>query len=89
MPESLKFTKFISEMADDESNYEEMQPLKPIKENVLSYYFPAVNDYFLKDNISYDTQMLFEIGYDDVSNRITIPVRDEMGTLVGVKGRLF
>lgn len=33
--------------------------------------------------------MLFEIGYDDVSNRITIPVRDEMGTLVGVKGRLF
>ena len=37
LPESLKFTKFISEMADDESNYEEMQPLKPIKENVLSY----------------------------------------------------
>lgn len=89
LSESLKFTKFISEMADDESNYEEMQPLKPIKENVLSYYFPAVNDCFLKDNISYDTQMLFEIGYDDVSNRITIPVRDEMGTLVGVKGRLF
>ena len=89
LPESLKFTKFISEMADDESGYEETQPLKPIKESILSYYFPAVNDFFLKDNISYNTQMLFEVGYDDISNRITIPVRDEMGTLVGVKGRLF
>ena len=30
---------------------------------------------------------MFEIGYDLDSHRITFPVRDEIGTLVGVKGR--
>ena len=44
---------------------------------------------FAKDNIDYSVQQKFEIGYDDCSNRITIPIRDEIGTLVGVKGRLF
>lgn len=89
LPESLKFTKFILEMSSDTADYEEMKPLKPISEKILSYYLSAVNDLFLADNISYATQMLFEIGYDDCSNRITIPIRDEMGTLVGVKGRLL
>ena len=55
----------------------------------MQYYFPVANDLFFKDNISYETQMLFEVGYDDNSNRVTIPVRDEFGTLVGVKGRLL
>ena len=44
---------------------------------------------FHNDNISYEVQREFEIGYDDFSNRITIPIRDEIGSLVGVKGRLF
>lgn len=30
---------------------------------------------------------MFEIGYDLDSHRITFPVRDEIGTLVGIKGR--
>lgn len=89
LPESLKFTKLIEEMASGDSDYDEMKPIKPISEKILSYYLPFVNDFFLKDNISYETQLLFEIGYDDCCNRITIPVRDEFGTLVGVKGRLF
>ena len=44
---------------------------------------------FAKDNISFEVQRLFEIGYDDFTNRITIPIRDELNNLVGVKGRLF
>ena len=44
---------------------------------------------FFKDGIDYETQQLFEIGYDEQTNRITIPIRDEIGNLVGVKGRLF
>lgn len=89
LPESLKFTRLIEEMSFGEIDYEETKPIKPISEKILSYYPHFVNDFFLKDNISYETQLLFEIGYDDFSNRITIPVRDEFGTLVGVKGRLF
>ena len=89
LPESLKFTRLIEEMSSDNTDYDEIKPVKPISEKILQYYFPVANDLFFKDNISYETQMLFEVGYDDNSNRITIPVRDEFGTLVGVKGRLL
>lgn len=68
---------------------EDDYPLKPISEKILGYYSPVVNDMFLKDGISYSTQREFEDGYDESSNRITIPIRDETGTLMGVKGRLF
>ncbi len=65
------------------------KPLKPISERILECYQPYVNDFFKDDGISYETQQEFEIGYDDFTNRITIPVRDEFKTLVGVQGRLF
>jgi len=67
----------------------EERPLKPISEKILSYYKPYLNDMFLNDGISYETQQEFEIGYDELSNRITIPIRSEIHDLVGVKGRLF
>ena len=37
------------------------------------------------DGISYETQQEFEIGYDELTNRITVPIRSEMHDLVGVK----
>lgn len=73
-----------------QGNYDqEEKPLKPIPEKILTYYKSYLNDMFLNDGISYDTQKEFEIGYDEYSNRITIPIRSEIGNLVGVKGRLF
>ncbi len=65
------------------------KPIKPISERILNYYIPYVNDFFKNDNISYVTQREFEVGYDPSTNRITIPIRDEFKTLVGVQGRLF
>lgn len=89
IPESLKLTKLILQMEQGDNSSEDEKPLKPIDEKILSYYKPYVNDMFKNDGISYQTQKLFEIGYDDESNRITIPIRDELGTLVGIKGRLL
>lgn len=89
IPESIKLTKLILEMQLNDSNQEEEKPLKPIPEVILSYYRNYVNDFFYKDNISYEIQLDFEIGYDEATNRITIPIRDELSNLVGVKGRLF
>lgn len=43
---------------------------------------------FLRDNISYETQQAFQIGYDVISQRITIPIRNIYGELIGVKGRI-
>lgn len=88
IPESLLLTQFILDMA--ESNVEnDDKPLKPINPIILSYYKNYVNDMFFNDNISYETQQEFNIGYDEKTNRITIPIFSEIGDLVGVKGRLF
>ena len=90
LPESLQILQMLTKMnkeiaADEEDNI----PLKPISEKVLSYYLPYGNYLFERDGISLATQKFFEIGYDAQTNRISIPVRDEFGSLVGVKGRLF
>lgn len=89
IPESLKITKMIFQMQENGIELEDEKVLKPISENILSYYNLYVNDMFLLDNIDYNTQQEFGIGYDAESNRITIPIRSEIGDLVGVKGRLF
>lgn len=89
IPESLQITKMLKDMQSHIENGEQDIPLKPISKNILSYYRNRVNDLFFKDNISYVTQMEFEIGYDEPTNRITIPIYSEIGDLVGVKGRLF
>ena len=64
-------------------------PLKPIPEKVLSYYLPYGNIMFEDDGISLKTQMEWEIGFDCMSNAITIPLRDELGNLIAVKARRF
>lgn len=76
-------------------NDEVEPPLTPIPENTLLPYGRMGHIEFEQDNISIQTQYEFELGFDlqtDWSgfprHRITIPIRDENGTLVGVKGRL-
>ena len=88
IPESFKILKLIEEMGTGDIAKKET-PLKPINEHILSYYKPYVNDLFFDDGIDYHTQKAFEIGYDEESNRYTIPIRSEVGDLVGVKGRYF
>lgn len=88
IPESFKILKMIEDMNSNSINEKE-KPLKPINECILSYYKPYVNDLFAEDYIDYSTQREFEIGFDEESNRYTIPIRSELGDLVGVKGRYF
>lgn len=89
LPESLKLTKLLLELQENDNAEEDEKPLKPIDEKILSYYKPYVNEMFAEDGVNYDTQAEFEIGYDEESNRITIPIRDDLGNLVGIKGRYF
>lgn len=88
IPESLKMLQMLYDMKTGDY-VDENYKLKPISEKILTYYKPYVNDMFFKDNISYEIQKYFEIGYDDETNYITIPIRDEIGNLVGIKGRIF
>ena len=88
IPESFKLLDMLENM-DVCSHYSDDKPLKPISEDILKYYLNYVNDLFYEDNISYQTQREFEIGFDPESNRYTIPIRSEIGDLLGVKGRYY
>lgn len=86
IPDSIKWTKWMMKIADGEID-DENEILKPVSEKVLTYYKPYLSKMFYEDGIAYEVQQEFEIGYDLATHRITIPIRDELGTLVGVKGR--
>lgn len=59
---------------------------KVYSESILNGY-KGCNTKFLKDNISFTTQQKFGIGFDVQSQRITIPIRNAYGELIGIKGR--
>ena len=88
VPESLQILKLLKSMSIGEDE-EDDSPVKPISEKILSYYLPYGNKMFEDDNISLEVQQEFEIGFDPYSGYITIPIRDSLGTLCGVKGRYF
>lgn len=88
IPEALQIIKLLQEMHTN-AEPEDNTPLKPISEKILSYYISCGNTMFENDNISLEIQQEFKVGYDPQSNRITIPLYDSIGNLVGVKARLF
>ena len=88
LPESLQILRMLKDMCVNESD-EDSIPVNPISEKILSYYLPYPNKMFEEDGISLKVQKEFEVGYCDQSNYITIPIRDSLGALVGVKGRYF
>lgn len=79
----LAFGGFYNRIKHQETN---LIP-KVYKEEVLNDYVQAYNLRFGKDHINMITQEAFQIGYDVVSQRITIPIRNIYGELIGVKGR--
>ena len=86
--ESLQILKMLKAMSTGD-NEEDNEPVKPISEEILDYYLPYPNKMFEDDGIGSDIQQEFGIGYDPLTNRITIPIRTPLGDLCGVKGRLF
>ncbi|MCZ8513388.1 toprim domain-containing protein [Paenibacillus filicis] len=66
----------------------ELKPNKVLDERILNQYVMYPHIDFIKEGIDYNTQQLFEIGFDIQTERITIPIRNCYGELVGVKGRI-
>lgn len=87
-PRLLEFIKELKSMSTT-SSYEDLEEVQPINEDILKTYINLPSKVFKDDGIDYKTQILFGIGYDLSSHRITIPIRDELGFLVGVKGRIY
>lgn len=83
-----KLKNEIKEIMGDYKTVETVDILQPkLEEITLKAYLDWDNTEFYKDNISYQTQAEFELGLDVFSHRITIPIRDELGRLIGIKGR--
>jgi len=60
---------------------------KTYEEDTLKTYLQLPNDRFRMDKIDLNTQSKWKIGYDVSTDRITIPIRNEFGQLIGIKGR--
>lgn len=67
---------------------EELIEYKTYPESTLDKYERCNSMRFYKDNIFLSTQNKFELYYDNLTNRIIIPWRDEFGSLVGTTGRI-
>ncbi|MGG0667840.1 DNA primase [Lederbergia citrisecunda] len=59
----------------------------PIDRVVLDKYGVVPYLSWILEGISYNTQIEFGVGIDVQSDRITFPVHDNVGNLIGVKGR--
>lgn len=88
IPASLQILRMLKDMYREDGSVDNT-PLKPIPEDILTYYLPYPNKLFQDDNIPLNIQKEFEVCYDPATNYIAIPIRDELGSLVGVKGRWF
>lgn len=61
--------------------------MKTYDESELDEYKGFYNTIFLKDGISFESQEKFDIGYDALSNRVTIPIYSLDNKLIGIMGR--
>lgn len=57
-------------------------------EEILEQYGNTPNLLWLDDGISLSTQRKWSIGYDVLSQRITMPIRTSTGEIMAIKGRL-
>ena len=57
-------------------------------EEILNQYGNTPNTLWLQDGISLSTQRKWYIGYDVLSQRITMPIRTSTGEIMAIKGRL-
>lgn len=70
------------------SKFQSAMYVKTYPEDILNEYNTGYNKRFLDDNISLQTQEYFDIGYDIVTQRITIPIRNAYGEIIGIKARI-
>ena len=72
----------------DETYVEYDYVIQEYSRDILKEYEQCWNKRFLNDNILPGTQIKFNLGYDNESERITIPWFNSEGNVVGVMGRI-
>lgn len=85
---TLPYGGFFKKYTQDIYEFQTIEPPKRYEESVLNNFIPMNSELWLKDGIPYIIQERFGVGYDPYSKRITLPIRDEIGYLCGVIGRI-
>lgn len=71
----------------------EVKPNPVLSDNIMEeYYFkgkPLPFGGWIDEGISYNTQVMYGVGFDLDSKRIVFPLRNRFGQIVGVKGRIM
>jgi len=88
-PESLQLIQLLDSMSVSDGDETNEFSLTPINQSVLKYYLPYPNKMWSDEGISLTTQNEFGVMYDPQSNRIILPLYDELENLVGIKGRIM
>jgi DNA primase len=86
MPSFLKWLSFvetgIKKITDNED-------IKLLPDNILNQFKISPVKKWISEGLRYKSQQKYQIGLDVMTERIIIPIRDELGNLVGIKGRLM
>jgi DNA primase len=83
---------WIKEIEARRKNKVDLSKIEPnivLPNTVLNEYVSTPYLDWIKEGISYTTQKEFGIGIDLGSHRVTIPIHNRYGELIGVKGRLI
>lgn len=90
--ESRYGAKFLSEVLTNKFSFQDYDAVKPSQElkvypESLLLPFRQAHKYMLQRGFDLPTCINYELGFDREHRRVTIPVRDGLGRLVGVIGR--
>lgn len=86
------YTATLRELIGDDSKNEiKTNPVLP-EDTMEQFYFkerPLPFKSWIEEGISFNTQVLYCVGFDWSSKRVIFPLRNNKGELVGVKGRIM
>jgi DNA primase len=89
----IDYTAPLKALAKSRRNRIEIKPNPVLPEETMNQFYiynrPLPYDGWIKEGISYDTQVMYGVGFDLDSKRIVFPLRNRFGKLVGVKGRIL
>lgn len=87
------FVAPLKALMKQEVKRREYKPNPVLPESILDDFYikgkPLPYQGWIDEGISYHTQVMYGVGFDLVSKRITLPLRNRFGQLVGVKGRIM
>lgn len=87
------YTACLKEIIKGKKRRSEIKPNPILEESVLNEFYyrnqPLPFQEWINEGISYETQKMYGIGFDLESKRITIPMRNRFGKLVGIKARIM